>query len=98
MDRWTIEKRIAIECAKNPKFKKKFLAHPKNTIMELFKGDKHFNSKEAHKIHFVVYEEKENEMLIPIPFIEAGHVISDEILKKVAGGTNETCLDLTGCP
>ena len=28
MDRWELEKRIALECVKNPKFKKRFLAHP----------------------------------------------------------------------
>jgi len=98
MDRWELEKKIALECIKNPKFKKRFLAHPNEAITELFKDTKGFNAK---LIHFSSYEEKKNEMHISIPFIEGGLPASEEELRRVSGGTYPTftgisCLTM-GC-
>ena len=86
MDRWELEKRIALECVKNPKFKKKFIAQPNEAVAELLKQAKGFDAALLQKVHFTAHEEKKNEMCISIPFGEAGHLVAEEELKELFAG------------
>ena len=86
MDRWDIEKRIAIECVKNQEFKRKFLEHPKATALEFLKSLKGFNASALRNARFTVYEEREQELLVSIPFVKNGSSITEKELKRLAAG------------
>jgi hypothetical protein len=85
MNRWEIEKKIAIAAIKDPSFKKKLLANPKQALKELFKNELAQAQLEPLKIK--IEEEKKNEWIIALPYIEINNDnLSSVELKKIAGG------------
>ena len=91
MDKWEIEKKIAIHCMKNPEFKRKLLSKPKDALRELFAKEKGFNKSFLNNVNVVVNQEKKNEFHISLPYIEEMGSITDEDLKRVAGGAGSSC-------
>lgn len=82
MNRWDVEKEIAIKALKDPSFKEKLLKNPNKTIEGLLKGkekEKFLKFKDELKIR--VIEEKKNEWVISIPCPET---LSEKELEKLA--------------
>ncbi len=87
MNRWEIEKEIAMKALKDPAFKKRLLLHPKEAIAEILTGDQKkrwLTTMDDSKI--TVREEERGEWILPIPYIEKGHNISDADLRNIAAG------------
>ena len=91
MDKWEIEKKIVIQCMKNPEFKRKLLSKPKDALRELFAKEKGFNKSFLDNVNVVVHQEKKNEFHISLPHHEELESITDEELKRVAGGRFPDC-------
>ncbi len=70
MDRWDLEKKLAIKALKDPEFKKKLIKSPKEAIKECMKGEKGFNAAHLEKLHIHLHQEKENEYHISIPCLK----------------------------
>ena len=89
MNRWEMEKKIAIRALKDPNFKKKLLSNPKEALKEFFKGEK----ERLDMMHVKVYEEKKNEWIFSIPYLEEGHreLSEKELEKLVAANLGCVC-------
>jgi len=83
MNRWEMEKKIAIKAIKDPAFKKKLQTHPKEALKELFKNEKGLDS-----LHIKIEEEKKDEWIIPIPLVSGEmEKLSDAELANLAAGS-----------
>jgi Xaa-Pro aminopeptidase len=86
MNRWEMEKKISIAAIKDPAFKKKLLANPKEALKSLFKGE--LDQAFLERLDVKVQEEKKNEWVISLPYVEMQRkTLSDEELEKIAGGS-----------
>lgn len=86
MDKWEIEKKIAIHCMKNPQFKQKLISNPKEAIREFLGKEKGFHNSMLEKVNIVVHQEKKNEFHISVPYVDGSESLSEESLRKVSGG------------
>ena len=78
MNRWEIEKKIAIKALKDPAFKKKLLANPKEALKEFL------DEKQLGALTIKVYEEKKDEWIFSIPHLDThGRQMSDQELEKL---------------
>lgn len=94
MNHWEIEKKIALKALKDPAFKKKLLTHPKEALKEVFEEEK--NLSVLDKLHIKIYEEKKNEWIFSIPYLEENRRMSDQELEKIfAAGWNPMSIHCT---
>lgn len=84
MDRWQIEKKIVLECIKNPKFKERLQTHPKAALQELFKDERWVNDSQIDHLKIVFHQENKNEFHIGIPHIEKA--LTEDQLRQVSAG------------
>jgi hypothetical protein len=68
MNRWEMEKKIAIAAIKDPSFKKKLLANPKQALKELFKNE--LTQAQLEQLNIKIQEEKKNEWIIALPHVD----------------------------
>lgn len=88
MNRWEIEKKVAIKAIKDPAFRKKVMSDPMHAIHEI---DKSFKRQE---IHVRVLEEKQNEWILAIPHYNQGYqnMSEKELENLFAADCQGTCL------
>ena len=67
MNRWEIEKKVAIKAIKDPAFRKRLMSDPKHALKEI---DKSFDPK---TINIRIVEEKQNEWVLAIPYPNKKH-------------------------
>ncbi len=95
MNRWEMEKKIAIAALKDPTFKKKLLANPKEAIKGLLKNE--LGLAHLEKLHVKVQEEKKNEWVISLPYFDVqGHHLSDKELENIASGCGANSCPFSG--
>ena len=90
MDRWELEKKLAIRALKDPEFKKKLMSSPKEAVKECMKAAKGFDAASLEKLHIHVHQEKQNEYHISIPYVkESLQKLSDKEIENLyaAGGS-----------
>ncbi len=87
-----IREELLKKAAKDPAFRKKLMANPKEAVKELYKQHKRFDSRTLEKGIVKLYVEKKDELMIVIPdqLAESG-ALTDEELSKVAAGSCGTC-------
>ncbi len=89
MDRYELEKKIITKALKDPAFKKRLLASPKEAIKEAFQDEKKFNHDALSQIHIHLYQEKEGEITLVIPYNkEQNKSLSDREIENLFAAGN----------
>jgi hypothetical protein len=87
MNRWEIEQKIVIRALKDPAFKKKLLAQPREAVLEFLKGEKGANLAALDKVNIRVVEEKKQEWVLAMPYLKAsGEALTDEMTERLHAG------------
>ena len=91
MDRWEIEKKIVMKALKDPAFKQKLLANPKETIRNTFKDEKGIASADFNKINIRIIEEKQGEWTMSLPHLskELQNLSESELEKLFAAAGSQ---------
>jgi hypothetical protein len=88
MNRWELEQKLVIKALKDPAFKKKLFAQPKEAVREFLKNEKGIDFSILDKVNFRVVEEKNNECVITMPSMkEPGDTLTEEEMSSMAAGT-----------
>lgn len=87
MNRWELEKKIVIKALKDPTFKKQLLLRPNETVREFLKNENEFDFSRFAKINFLVVEEKREEWILALPWLQEGaKALSDAELEQLFAG------------
>ncbi len=99
MDRYDLEKKIVTKALKDPAFKKKLLASPKEAIKEALKNEKNFNFEALNQIHIRLHQEKEGEITLVIPFIkDQNKSLSDREIENLFAAGATPSVESPICP
>jgi len=95
MDKWDIERKLVLKALKEPEFKKKLLAKPKETVAEFLKKEGAHSAAFFDKLDIEVVEGKPKKWRIEIPQLlpseKYANLSEEELLKFFAGGKCQGC-------
>ncbi len=86
MSHANLEKALVIRMLRDPSFKQKLLKHPKESIREFCKDSPELRNTDLNQIQIRVEQEKKNEWILVIPYLEENSTLSDRDLERLAAG------------
>ena len=81
-----LEKAIVIRMLRDPSFKQKLLNNPKETVKEFCKDYPEMKDIDLNQVQIRVEQEKKNEWVLVIPYLEENSTLSDRDLERLAAG------------